>query len=313
MLVGGHRSIAPAGHLGEGVTRRDPAMVGDLARIGDDLRARGQAGDEEPRVVAPRAPGWRDPSRQRQERLDRQPDADLLRQLPDRRGDVRVVARLPVRRIDRAAGEDVQPGPERHRRRAAGQQHLEPTGSRPDEDDRRRGPRDHRARTGLRLRQGAPRAPRARSPAGGTRSRGTRTRSGRPSSANRPASRGTDDTVGRRRRGLDAERVEATIEHGDERPGRVIVGLADDRHLRRPGVRDLQRAQPLRERRRVPVQVGTDRRRAHARPRSGSAPRRSAPRAAAGRSSAIDPPDGVALSWTSRGRTTSRSPSSGVS
>ena len=70
---------------------------------------------------------------------------------------------------------------------------------------------------------------------------------------------------GRRRR-LDLERAEAAVDDVEERPRRRRLGVADDRDLVDAAMRELERAQPLGERRRIALE---ERRRAADRPLGG--------------------------------------------
>ena len=165
----------PGGHLGQRIARREPPVVGDLVRVGHDLGAVGQLGDEEPGVVPPPAPGRRDPARERNQVLAIQDDPHLLRQLADGGGGegARVAGRPArcVRRVHGASREHVQARPEGHRRRPSREQDLRPARTRAHEDDGRCRPRLDAGRCALgprwprrpvSLRQGAPRARRAR-------------------------------------------------------------------------------------------------------------------------------------------------------
>ena len=259
VLVGGHRSIATRGHLGEGLPRREPAMVGDLAGIGDDLDPPGHRRHEEARVVATRAAGRRDPARQRDQVIAADATANLLGQLPDGGGDVGRSSPCgsPPHPTDRRRRRGTRAIPARTPSWTA-----DGSAAPPVRAGRGASPRPSRPAAGRRPGL-APQVPaRSDSRASGSVTGRRHVKSwhtnavGRPSSANRPVEQrhrttppapptppapGTGGSRGRRR-----PRARAWPR---TRP------VADDRDLRRWRVRQLERAQPLRERRRMAVEV----------------------------------------------------------
>ena len=225
-------------------------MVGDLVRVGHDLGAVGQPGDEEAGVVPSRAPGRRDPARQRDQGLAIEGDPDLLRQLPDaprrRPRDRRTAGRARRSASTAPPGNTCRPGPKAI---VDGRRVSSTSGPRGPARMRTTVDAGRGSTAGSATRAAGPRRPsrpgqapaRSASSASGSLTGRRHAKSwhtnavGRPSSANRPWSSGTADVVRRRRRGLDPERVVAAVD--GRRRARGWPGRRARRRSRPPSTR----------------------------------------------------------------------------